>query len=308
METFSQKLRLMGSDFELVVVSESQSSADVYLNAAILEIQRIENILSEFKQNSETSLINDNAGIAPVYVSEEVFQIISRAISISGLTQGAFDVSMAPLKKIYQFKNRDFNLPSEKDLASHLALTGYKKIQLYPDNKVFLPHKGMAISFAAIGKGYAADQVKKLWRAMGLENGVISAAGDLCAMGRNANGQIWKIGVANPENTSENIAWMPVYNMAVATSGDYEQYFMFDNERYSHTINPVNGRPCKSLKSVTVISPSAELSDALATAVYVLGIEKGLFLVDQLPNTHSLIVDEFNKVHLSRNSIFEYET
>lgn len=308
MKAFSQKLRLMGSDFELVVVSNNQSSADVYLNAAVLEIQRIENLLSEFKPDSETSIINENAGIAPVNVSDEVFQIISRAISISSLTQGAFDISMAPLKKIYQFKNSDFNLPSEKDLTSHLALTGYKNIQLSQDNTVFLPHKGMAISFAAIGKGYAADQVKKLWKSMGLHNGVISAAGDLCAIGRNADGQIWKIGVANPDNTAENIAWLPVSNMAVATSGDYEQYFIYNNERYSHTINPVNGRPCKSLKSVTVISPSAELSDALATAVYVLGIEKGLFLIDQLPNTHSLIVDENNKVHLSGNSIFEYET
>lgn len=308
MKTFSQKLRLMGSDFELVVVTDNQSSANVYLNAAILEIQRIEDLLSEFKPDSETSRINDNAGIAPINVSEEVYQIIKRAISISSLTQGAFDISMAPLKKIYQFKNTDFNLPSENELASHLALTGYKNIQLIQNCKVFLPVKGMALSFAAIGKGYAADQVKKRWKEMGLENGVISAAGDLCALGRNASGEIWKIGVANPDNTSENIAYMPVFNMAVATSGDYEQYFIFNNERYSHTINPVNGRPCKALKSVTVVSPSAELSDALATAVYVLGIEKGLFLIDQLPQTHSLIVDEFNKVHLSGNSIFEYET
>ncbi|MFM6982832.1 MAG: FAD:protein FMN transferase, partial [Chitinophagaceae bacterium] len=205
------------------------------------------------------------------------------------------------------FRNAEFQLPNDFVIQSCLKLTGYKKIQLSHHNSVFLPEPGMSISFAAIGKGYAADQVKKLWKGMGLENGVISAAGDLCTLGHNASGNVWKIGVANPLNSAENIAWIPISDAAIATSGDYEQYFMFNHERYSHTINPVNGKPCKSLRSVSVISPSAELSDALATAVYVLGIENGLFLINQLPGTHTLIVDEFNKVHLSENSIFEYE-
>lgn len=297
----------MGSDFELVVVCKHSSKAEIFLNAAIKEIQRIENVLSEFKTDSETSLINNNAGISPVAVSDEVFQLIKRAISISQLTQGAFDITMAPLKKIYQFNNAEFQLPIDAVIKSQLNLIGYKKLQLSHENSVFLPEAGMSLSFAAIGKGYAADQVKKLWINMGLENGVISAAGDLCAMGLNASGDVWKIGVANPFNSSENIAWIPIKNAAIATSGDYEQFFMFNNERYSHTINPVNGKPCKFIKSVSVISPSAELSDALATAVYVQGIENGLFLINQLPGTHALIVDELNKVHLSENSIFEYE-
>lgn len=296
----------MGSDFELVLLCETAETAQIMFQLAIDEIQRIENVLSEFKPDSDTGLINASAGIKSVQISDEVYKLIERSIQLSEISQGAFDISMGALKSLYQFKNADFTLPPVDDIKKRLNKTGFKKIQLLNDGHVFLPVKGMALTFAGIGKGYAADRVKDLWLANGVINGVISASGDMCVIGKNMDGLPWQIGVAHPDRPNQNIASIPLSNGAIATSGDYEQFFMYNNKRYSHTINPLNGWPCLSLKSVSVISPSAELSDALATAVYVMGIDNGLHMVNQLPNTHALIVDEFNTIYLSENSIFEH--
>ncbi len=297
----------MGSDFQFVLVCNDQSSAQHFFQLAVDEIKRIETLLTEFSPNSQTSLINANAGIMPVSVDEEVYQLIKRAIQLSQLTQGAFDITMKPFKSIYKFENGNFSMPSDNTIASIKNLIGYDKIRLLEQNSVFLPLQGMAISFAGIGKGYAADKVRDLWKKHGLQNAVVSASGDLCAIGHNDEGMPWRIGVAHPDQTSVNIANLNISDAAIASSGNYEQYFMFNNKRYGHTINPITGKPCLSLKSVSVVSPSAELSDALATAVYVMGPEKGLFLINQLPATHALIVDDFNTIHISENSIFEYE-
>lgn len=307
MPSFSFHQRLMGSDFQFVLVDNDQASAQHFFQLAVDEVKRIENLLTEFSPGSQTSLINDYAGIRPVSVDEEVYQLIQRALQLSKLTQGAFDITIKPFKSIYKFDNDNFSMPSDESIASVKSLIGYEKIRLLENNSVFLPLKGMAISFAGIGKGYAADKVRDLWKNHGLKHAVVSASGDLCAMGLNDEGKPWRIGVAHPDNTSTNIAQVNISDAAVASSGNYEQFFIFNNKKYGHTINPITGKPCLSLKSVTVVSPSAELSDALATAVYVMGAEKGCFLINQLPATHTLIVDDFNTVHLSENSIFEYE-
>lgn len=297
----------MGSDFQFVLVAKDEASAQYFFQLAVDEILRIENLLTEFSPDSQTSLINANAGIKPVFVDEEVFQLIQRAMQLSQLTQGAFDITMKPFKSIYKFDNANFSMPSDATIVSLKTLIGYEKIRLLENNTVFLPLKGMAISFAGIGKGYAADKVRDLWKKHGLKHAVVSASGDLCAMGLNDDGLPWRIGIAHPDQTSANIVNINISDAAVASSGNYEQYFIYNNKKYGHTINPLTGKPCLSLKSVTVVSPSAELSDALATAVYVMGPEKGLFLINQLPATHALIVDDFNTIYLSENSIFEYE-
>jgi thiamine biosynthesis lipoprotein len=296
----------MGSDFELVLLCETAESAKSMFQVAIDEIQRIENLLSEFKPDSETALINASSGTEPVQVSEEVYKLIKRSIQLSEISQGAFDISIGALKSLYQFKNADFQLPPIDVLNRQLLKTGFKKVQLLKDCHVFLPVKGMALTFAGIGKGYAADRVKELWLANDVGSGVISASGDMCVIGKNEHDLPWQIGIAHPDSPNQNIANIPMSNGAIATSGDYEQYFMYNNKRFSHTINPLSGWPCLSLKSVSVVSPSAELSDALATAVYVMGIDNGLHMINQLPNTHALIVDEFNTIHLSEYSIFEH--
>ena len=293
----------MGSDFELIIVDDSENNKGWQLiEESISEIKRIENLLTEFNDDSQTSLINQNAGIKSVEVDTEVYEIIKRSKQISDLTQGAFDITACALKKLYNFKGNDFSFPSENKIKETLTNTGFQNIELTGNNRVFLKQKGMHIAFGAIGKGYAADKVKNMLVEKGIKAGVINASGDLTAWGKRANGSEWNVGIANPDNKNEMLFWLPLNNSCIATSGDYEQYFTKNGIRYSHTINPKTGYPTTGIKSVSIISPSAELSDGLATAVFVMGKEAGFFLLDQLPEVHCILIDEFNTVYHSAHS------
>lgn len=288
----------MGSAFEFVIIAD-EADGERLMNESVGEVMRIEQLLTEFSTTSQTSLLNQHAGIKPVQVDEEVYAILKRCQELSRLTQGAFDITAGVLKKLYNFKGVSFVLPGGEQINQALRKTGADKIQLRADNKVYLTVPGMHIGFAAVGKGYAADMVKKLLIKQGVMAGVISASGDLTAWGHRLDGSPWKIGIADPAQRDSVLLWIPVENASVATSGDYEQYFEANGIRYSHTIDPKSGRPVTGIKSVTIVSPSAELSDALATAVFVMGIDVGLHFVEQLPDIHALIVRADNEVFMS---------
>jgi thiamine biosynthesis lipoprotein len=296
-------IRKMGSDFELTVVEKDEETADIRLQEGISEIQRIEDSLTEFSETSETARINHNAGTTATAVTAEVYLLIQRCIRLSALTQGAFDISSGSLKSLYNFKEKGTRIPSPEQLRATLRTVGYRHIQLLAGNKVFLTRPGMHIGFGAIGKGYAADKVRTLWQAKGVTSGVINASGDLTAWGRQPDGSPWKIGVADPREPSLARLWFPVENAAVATSGNYEQYVEIDNIRYSHNIDPRSGKPVRGVKSVTIVSPSAELSDALATAVTVMGRDAGLDLIDQIPGTYGILIDETDRIFTSKKIV-----
>ncbi len=291
--------RLMGSDFELIVCSETDEQSKRWLQTGIEEIQRLEFLLTEFSGTSETSKINKNAGVSAVPVSEEVISLIQRCIQLSKLTQGAFDITAGALKALYSFKRNPPLWPQQKAIRNTLDATGYQHITFPEKGKVLLGKKGMRIGFGAVGKGYAADCVKKLWLKAGVTSGVVNASGDLTAWGTQPDGSPWKIGIANPDDPHNVLMWLPVHNASVATSGNYEQFIDRDGIRYSHNIDPVTGVPARFLKSVTIVSPGAELSDALATAVTIMGIDVGLNFINQLPQVHCMIIDENNKVFTS---------
>lgn len=306
MKEFNRKCKLMGSAFELLVVEEDQQKADQLLNSGIEEIRRIENLLSEFLPDSDTSRLNSNAWNEPVIVGTECFDLIERCTGLSKLTEGHFDISVSPLKRLYSFKNTQFEMPAENLIRETLARVGYQKIIPNRENhSITFSKKQMKISFSAIGKGYASDMVKQLWLDAGVKSGFINASGDLNAFGSKPDSSPWKIGIANPDNRSKILFYIPLYNASVATSGDYEQFFMVKNVRYSHTLNPLSGLPVTGIKSVTVFSPGAELSDALATAVNVMGVRKGIDFIDQLPHTHCILIDEKNKVYFSNKLKYE---
>jgi thiamine biosynthesis lipoprotein len=295
----------MGSDFEFIVVSDHE---DGLLDECVNEVKRIETLLTEFSETSFTARINKASGCESIAVDPEVYTLVQRCKDISKMTQGAFDITSGSLKKLYNFKGKDFNWPDEHVIMEKLNHVGFDKIDLSLPGKVYLTTPGMHISFGAIGKGYAADCVKKMLLKKGIVNGVINASGDLTAWGNRADGSPWKIGIADPDNTSGVLAWLPVENGSVATSGDYEQFVMRDGIRYAHNIDPKTGRPVKGIRSVTIMSPSAELCDALATAVFVMGTDIGIHFIDQLPGVHGLIVNDQNKVFTSRHvKIDRYE-
>jgi FAD:protein FMN transferase len=294
------RVRLMGSDFELIVVDENPEHEQQHLLAGINEIKRIEALLTEFSETSQTAHINRQAGIGPVTVDAEVYGLLERCVQLSRLSQGAFDVSAGVLKPLYNFKCGQARFPIRSVLNTARQRVGYQYIDLLPDNRVFLRKKGMRIGFGAIGKGYAADRARALLEARGVKQGVINASGDLTAWGNQPDGSPWKIGIADPTAPNQVLLWLPVENASVATSGNYEQFFDHNGIRYSHNLDPRSGLPARYLKSVTVVSNSAELSDALATAVTVMGADVGMHVINQIPDTHCLLINEHNEVITSK--------
>ncbi|AVR46747.1 thiamine biosynthesis protein ApbE [Christiangramia fulva] len=292
----------MGSRFEITVTASDQSKAEEYIGLAVNEITRIEKLISSWDPSTQTSQINRNAGIKPVKVSPELYNLIDRALKISEITDGAFDISYASMDKIWKFDGSMTKMPSEDEIKESVSKVGYQNIILNPaDTSVFLKKQGMKIGFGAIGKGYAADQAKKLLMKEGVEAGIINASGDMNTWGTKPNGEAWKIAITNPMNKEHAFALLPIENRAVVTSGDYEKFVNFNGIRYSHIINPKTGYPATGIISSTVFAPKAELADALATSVFVMGIDAGIDRINQLPGVECIIVDEEGKVHTSNN-------
>ncbi|MEE2770622.1 MAG: FAD:protein FMN transferase [Bacteroidota bacterium] len=301
-EIHKRTLKLMGSRFEITVTAENPEKANQYIDTAVSEIQRIERLISSWDPASQTSEINRNAGIKPVVVDPELYNLISRALKISEITDGAFDISYASMDKIWKFDGSMSSMPSEEAIRNSVFKVGYQNIILNPeDHSVFLKKEGMKIGFGAIGKGYAADRAKDLLRSQGVTAGIINASGDMNTWGTQPNGDTWKVAITNPLNKEHAFALLPLEDRAVVTSGDYEKFVKFNGVRYSHIINPKTGYPATGIISATVFAPKAELADALATSVFVMGIETGIDRINQLPGIDCIIVDTNGKVHTSKN-------
>ena len=291
----------MGTRFEITLVS-TQEAAKKYLNAAQGEIERIERLISSWDANSQTAEINRQAGIKPVKVAKELYDLIARSIEISKITQGAFDISYAALDPVWFFDGRMKAVPSESERLKSVQNIGFKDLVLNTkEQTVYLPKKGMKIGFGAIGKGYAADATKKLMKSLGVSSGIINASGDLTSWGKKPDGTDWQVGISNPENPAKVFSWFPVRDAAVATSGNYEKYVTLEGKQYSHIMDPRTGMPVSGIKSVTVFAPKAELADAFATAVFIMGIDTGIDTISQLPGMSCIIVDAENNIHHSPN-------
>lgn len=306
MREYKAVRKLMGSAFEFCVVHENQKEAERLLEKGVKEVVRLERLLSEFTGDSQTTAINKYASKSWVTTEREVVDLISRSLAISNLTKGCFDITVGALKKLYSFKGGVFEMPAQKTIDNALERVGYDNIQVDSNyHRVRFSKDGLRLSFAAIGKGYASDCVKKLWLREGVKAGYINASGDLNTFGKRADSSEWTIGIANPDQPTTTLMYLPVNNMSVATSGDAEQHFLHEGVRYSHNINPHTGKPLIGVKSVSVFSSSAELSDALATAVYVMGPKEGIDFVNQLPQTHAIIIDAQNNLYLSKGMNYE---
>ena len=299
---YSESSILMGSSFEITVVAEDEDFAKESLAIAKKEIIRIENLISSWDQKSETSRININAGIAAVEVSKELFDLIFRAQQISKLSSGAFDLTFAAIDKLWNFDGRESEMPNPDTLKASVFNIGYQLIELDEESlTVFLPKKGMKIGFGAIGKGYAADRAKQLLVERGVLGGIINASGDMNTWGTKPDGSSWTIGIVNPMNNKKVFSWFSLEHNAVVTSGDYEKFTQINGRRYSHIIDPRTGIPSQGIVSCTVFAGKAELADAIATAIFVMGVESGLFLIDQLPDIEAILIDDSGIIHRSKN-------
>lgn len=301
-EIYTRTLKLMGSRFDITVVADDEVSGNAYIDLAIDEITRIEKMISSWDPNSQTSLINRNAGIQPVQVDPELFQLIERALKISHLTDGAFDISFASMDRIWKFDGSMTEMPPAEEVRKSVEKVGYQNILLDPkEQTVFLKKEGMKIGFGAIGKGYAADKAKAMLQDKGVPAGIINASGDLCTWGQQPDGKDWMVAIVNPLNKEKVFSWLPVNDSAVVTSGNYEKYVRFNGELYSHIIDPRTGYPSKGILSVSIFTKNAEIADALATSVFVMGVDAGLNLVNQLKGVECIIVDSDSKILTSNN-------
>ncbi|GAB3952040.1 FAD:protein FMN transferase [Spirosoma harenae] len=296
--------RLMGNRFELSVVGSDEVWANSCLDKAVAEISRIEQVLTTYRNDSQTAQINACAGVCPVKVDQEVFALIERSLRLSALTQGAFDITYGSIdKRFWNFDTSMTTLPSRETAKRLVRLINYRNVVLNTKEcTVFLREKGMRIGFGGIGKGYAAERAKYVLRQEGVESGIVNAAGDLTTWGSQPNGDDWTIGIADPDGMARQaFSWLAISNMAVATSGNYEKYAIIDGKRYAHTIDPKTGYPVSGIKSVTIIAPNAELADALATPVMVMGVRVGLDMINQMQHIACIVMDDNDKLYTSNN-------
>ena len=306
-QVFKKGLLLMGKNFEISVVAHNEIWALEKIDLAVLEIQRIEKLLTTYNDQSETNLINRNAGIKPVKVSAETIQLIQRSIRISEITQGAFDISYGSVdKSLWNFDTKMQSLPDATTAKKMVRLINYRNIVINSeDGTVYLREKGMRIGFGGIGKGYAAERAKYILKKEGLEAGIVNASGDLTTWGYQPDGTAWTIGIVHPNFASSIFSYLNVTDMAVATSGNYEKFIMIGGKKFSHTINPRTGLPVTGIKSVTIISPNAEIADAMATPVTIMGIEAGLAMINQIKQIEAIIIDDNNHLYTSSNLHFK---
>lgn len=295
----------MTSTLEISVVhGGTEQEALAFIEEGFKEANRLIGIISAWQEGTELYTINSFAGKRPVKVCSELFDLIQRSIKISQLTNGLFDVTFASMDKVWFFDRPMIEKPSHESILNSIRNIDYRFIELNEkDVTVFIKNKGTKIELGAIGKGYIASKIKQRLVQLGIQSGLVNAGGDLVAWGLTEKNEPWKVGVSDPNKKEKFIAWLPVYNKAIATSGSYERFAMIDGIKYSHIIHPKTGYPVKGLQSVTVISPDAELCDAIATSVFLLGKEKGLEFVNQYNDIQCFIVDDNNEFSYSDNLV-----
>ncbi|MCL9770248.1 FAD:protein FMN transferase [Flavobacterium sp. HXWNR69] len=301
-QIFKKKQSLLGSPFEITVVAKDSVEGDYFTSLAIDEVKRVEHLISDWIPTTQISKVNQNAGIQPVKVDQEVFDLVERAIKISKLTSGAFDISYASMDKIWKFDGSMKAMPTEEAIKKSVEKVGFQKIVLNPqDTTIFLKDKGMKLGLGGIGQGYIADKIKILLQEKGCKSGLVNVSGDINTWGKQPDGKSWTVGIVNPINKNKVFATFPLDDSAVETSGSYEKYVTFNGKRYSHIIDPRTGYPASGIVSVSVFAKQTEIADALATGIFVLGVEVGLDLVNQLKGIGCIIVDEKGVIHTSKN-------
>ncbi|OPC52532.1 FAD:protein FMN transferase [Elizabethkingia miricola] len=293
----SRLVTLMGSRFQITLVDKDSISAERNIDKAIAEITRIENLISEWRPETQISQVNQNAGIKPIKVDKEVFDLTKKGLYFSKLTDGAFDISIVAMDKIWKFDDSMDELPSEQAIKESVRNVGYQNIILDSTNStIFLKNPGMKIGFGSIGKGYAADKTRDLMKSMGIKAGIIDASGDISTWGTQPDGKPWAIGINNPFNDHKMAAILYFKENAVTTSGSYEKYAEIHGKRYSHIMNPKTGYPSTGLTSVTITGPNATMANGFSTSVMVLGEKDGLKLLKPFPEYHYLLITDKGKI------------
>ena len=285
--------RIMGSVVEITAFSADVAECQKAINDAFEEIRLVDRLMSSYKPESEISQLNRLAGVNRLKVSPQVIEIIRESKRYSELTGGAFDVTVGPLVELWGFKHKNWRFPDDSEIQKVLQLVDYKNILLDEElQTVKLKLAGMKIGLGAIGKGYAVDSAMGVLKRNGVKSALVNASGSIFALGTKADKTKWTVGIRHPRGNREQIfATLQIENQGVATSGDYENFFVKDGKRYSHLLDPRTGRPVDNgMFSTTIIAPTATEADALSTSVFVMGVDSGLRLIEELDGVEGVFI------------------
>lgn len=289
---------VMGTELHIEAHGPDSQALDTALDAAVAELRRVEDLATDWRP-SPLETLNGSAGKGPQTVPPELFALLERGRTWGAKTAGAFDISFGAVGRLYDLRAEPPVIPDDAALAVALGHVGWDRIRLNDEeNTVALPD-GMRLGLGGIAKGYGVDRAIAVLRDHGVEHAIVSAGGDLKALGLK-QGKPWRIAIRHPRNRERVLAVLPVSNRCVVTSGDYERFFEVGGVRYHHILDPHTGRPATGCMSATVVGPDAADCDALATALCVLGPERGLALIEKLPGFEALLVDVGGEVLLSR--------
>lgn len=288
----------MTTPISLVFWEEDAFKAKSISSAVFREFDEIEHQMSRYIYESELSFVNRLAAQEPVKVTRSLFGVLQAANNISELTQGAFDITFASVGNMYDFRKR--LQPDAQALQAGMTKLNYKNVKLDEAQRtVHFELEGVILDLGGIAKGYAVDQGIKILKNSGIQYAHLSAGGDMRLLG-DKKGKPWIIGIRNPRVEGKQSLIMPLSDTAISTSGDYERFFIDDSgERIHHILSPKTGKPAKGLQSVSILAADATTSDGLSTAIFVLGLEKGLALVNRLNGIDAILIDEKGRVHYS---------
>ncbi|HFD80694.1 MAG TPA: FAD:protein FMN transferase [Gammaproteobacteria bacterium] len=294
-----QDADIMGTRITVELFHEDPQLARRGVAAVLAEMRRIDAEMSPFIASAELARLNRSAAQAPFRTSEELFRLIQRSLDFSRLTEGAFDITFASVGFLYDY--RKGVRPDDSRRQEAVTAIDYHNLVLDEGQQsIRFSKPGVRIDLGGIAKGYAVDRCIRILQDMGIDHALVTAGGDSRMIG-DRWGRPWTIGVRDPRKADALVAVIPLQDVAVSTSGDYQRYFEEDGVRYHHIIDPQTGDSARELRSVTIIGPDATTTDALSTSVFVLGPEAGLALVDRLDGIDAILVDRHGKLHYSRD-------
>ena len=291
----------MGSEVRLTAWTRDEQKVLAAFDAAFAEFDRLDALLSVWREGSDVQRLNAAAGEHPVPVGPEVRDVLITARQVSEWTGGKFDVTFAALADVWRFDHdRDGRVPSSGEIAERLPLVDHAAVHLDdPSGTAFLARKGMRVHLGGVGKGYAVDRAAAILRQNEVADFMIQAGGDLYVAGRRG-ARPWRVGIRDPRGPEDRtFAGMDLSDATFSTSGDYERFFVRDGRRYHHILDPDTGEPAGRSRSVTIVARSAALADALATGMFIMGPGEGLALIERLADVEGVIVGADNTVAVS---------
>ncbi|MBA3698858.1 MAG: FAD:protein FMN transferase [Planctomycetes bacterium] len=291
---------LMGTEIRILVLEEDPLAAETAIAAAIAEMARLEAMMTDWRDDSQLMAINRDGFRRPVRVDQELFDVIRDGIQAGHDSDGAFDITWRSAGRLWDFKAWPPRLPDPAAIAQAVRRVDFRQVQLDPAARtVRLLAHDVHIGLGGIAKGAIVDHAVALLKRRGLRRFVVNAGGDIYANGRNDGGRLWWVAIRHPRDLVENLAVLPLANLAVVTSGDYERYITVDGRMYCHILDPRTGWPARGCQSVTVMAETTGRADALATAIFVLGPGQGLALAERLPQVEAMLVDADGGLHLT---------